>query len=271
MNKAARYALGVTLVEMIVVITITGIIAAGVAIFIRRPVEAYIESVRRAELTDKADAALRRINRDLRLALPNSVRVAAAGGAQYLEFLITSGGGRYREQLDDGGNGDVLDFTAADDSFDVLGPMPAFAGGEFIVVYNLFADPAVNTSNAYGGDNRAVYAGNAGGTITLAAPRLFPFASPARRFHVVQHAVTYECNPAAGTVRRYWNYPIALVQGTPPAGGNDALLVDGVSGCGFAYEAGVTQRSGLVSMRLQITQEGETVSLLQQTHVTNVP
>ena len=87
---------GFTLVEMIVVITITGILAAAVAVFIRRPVESYVDAARRAELTDIADGALRRITRDVRMALPNSVRITSAGNVTYLEYLQTSGGGRYR-------------------------------------------------------------------------------------------------------------------------------------------------------------------------------
>ena len=65
---------GFTLVEAIVVIVITGIIAAGVAVFIRAPVEGYVDSVARAELTDAADTALRRLSRDVNSALPNSLR-----------------------------------------------------------------------------------------------------------------------------------------------------------------------------------------------------
>ena len=66
---------GFTLIEAIMVITITGIIAAVVAIFIRQPVDAYLDTARRAALTDIADTTARRIGRDLQGALPNSVRV----------------------------------------------------------------------------------------------------------------------------------------------------------------------------------------------------
>ncbi len=68
---------GFTLIEMIVVIVITGIIAGVVAVFLKAPVQGYIDSARRAELTDIADTAIRRMARDVRTAVPNSVRVAS--------------------------------------------------------------------------------------------------------------------------------------------------------------------------------------------------
>ena len=267
---ALRPVRGVTLVEMIVVIAITGVIASAVAVFIRRPVEGYVDAVRRAELTDIADTALRRVTRDLRSALPNSIRVTSVAGVTYIEYLQTSGGARYRAELDSGGAGDTLDFTtpAGDSTFDVIGPMPAFAGGESIVVYNLAASGA--TANAYGGDNRAAWLSNTPTQITLTAPKLFPFASPAKRFHVVQYPVTYECNPGAGVLRRYWGYAIAAAQPTPPGGGSNALLATNVTGCTFTYVE-VNQRTGVVALFLQVGRDGETVSLFQEAHVNNVP
>ena len=43
---------GFTLIEMIMVIAITGVIASMLAVFIKTPVDAYLSSVRRAELTE---------------------------------------------------------------------------------------------------------------------------------------------------------------------------------------------------------------------------
>jgi MSHA biogenesis protein MshO len=265
-------ALGVTLLEMIMVIVITGIIGAAIALFIRAPVQSYVDATRRAELTDIADTALRRITRDLRTALPNSVRVDATG--RYIEYLQTSGGGRYRSEVTGTATGNALDFTVLDSQFDVIGAMPDFsaAGTKYIVIYNLNSDPAVSTSNAYGTDNREAYASDNGTTITLAASKQFPSASPGKRFHVVQHPVTYHCDPGTGVLRRYWGYPIQLTpQPTPPAGGSSALLASNVSGCGFSYTTSGTQRTGVVSLTLQISQSGETVRLFQQVHVSNVP
>src|SRR5256885_15489911 len=93
---------GVTLIEMIIVISITAIIAGAVSVFISRAVEGYADAARRAEMSDIADTALRRMTRDLRTALANSIRitcVASCGptsSAHYLEDLRSSGGGRSR-------------------------------------------------------------------------------------------------------------------------------------------------------------------------------
>lgn len=259
---------GFTLVEMIVVIAITAIIAGAVAIFIRRPVEEYVDAARRAELTDIADTALRRMTRDLRSALPNSVRVTTNGTGTYIEYLQTSGGGRYRSETDGGGLGDPLNFAAPDGSFDVIGTVPAFAGGESIVIYNLAS--IGGTANAYLGDNRAAFGSTSASGINLGAPKQFPFTSPGKRFHVVQYAVTYRCDTSTGELRRYWNYGIVDPQPAPPATANNALLATNVSSCAFTYTS-ITQRLAVVALNLQVSRSGEAVNLFQQVHVNNVP
>ena len=266
-RPAALRERGFTLTEAIIVIVITGILFAAVAIFIQSPVKGYFDTVRRADLVDIADSALQRIRRDVRLALPNSARIANSGGRTYLEFLLTSGGGRYRAD----GPGNVFVAGSSITSFDVLGPMPTFSGGESIVVFNLFADPSATSANAYAGDNRTLYSSNTATTITFAA-KTFPFDSPAHRFQVIQYPVTYECNPTGGVLRRYWGYAIASSQPTPPGGiVSQALLANNVSSCSFDYAAGASQRNAMLVMSISLLLGGETVSLFNQVHVNNVP
>ena len=259
---------GVTLIEMIVVIVLMGIVAAAVALFIRRPVEGYIDAARRAELTDIADTALRRVTRDLRTALPNSIRVSG----NFIEFLQVSGGGRFRAEPDSAGAGDILDFSSAagDNSFEVLGPMPAgIANGNLIVVYNL--GEGSGNSDAYGAGNSSAVSAVAAPIVSIGAKQ-FPLPSPGRRFQVVQHAVTYHCDLGAQQLRRYWNYTINAVQPTPPGDGSNALLASRVTACSFTYApSGPSGRTGVVSLVLQIEDGGERVRLFQQAHVSNVP
>lgn len=276
MRHLVRPAGGFTLIEMIMVIVITGILAGMVAVFIRAPVEGYVDAVRRAELTDMADVALRRIVRDVRLALPHSLRVATSGGIHYIEFIMTTSGGRYRDETDGSTGGDFLSFTDEHDTtFDVLGPLPAMAENDFIVVYNLGAPGA----DAYAGGNIARIAGIDGGTVTLAAN---PFAaqspllpSPSARFQVVPggvQAVTYACpRVVAGNLTRRWGYGFNAGQIAPPAGGTATTLAVGAT-CAVDYLSAATGRHGLLSIRLTLADaSGEAVTLFQQIHVDNAP
>lgn len=258
---------GVTLVELVTVIVVTGIIAAGVAVFIQRPVEGYIDASRRATLTDEADTALRRMTRDLRLALPNSIRVDASG--KFIEYIETNSGGRYRAERTAAGAGDPLDFTGPDTSFDVLGPSPAT--GSHIVVYNLYNTGSI--LNAYSGDNRAVLT-SAGSSVVFPS-KLFPESSPGRRFHIVSGPVTYGCT--GGQLRRYSGYAYNEPQVAPPAGGSSAVLAGNVGDCSFSYADGsLNERTGTVSIGLQIKSiavggHEEQVRMFQQVQVGNSP
>lgn len=266
---------GVTLIELVVVIAITSIIAATVALFIRRPVEGYADAARRAALTDEADTALRRMTRDLRLALPNSVRVDGSG--KFVEFIATTGGGRYRAEVDNVGGGNILDFSAAVADFDVIGPVPALVAGNHIVVYNLYNTGT--TSNAYFGDNRASFSSLAAPTITIAPVIALPFPepSPAKRFHVVSGPVTYGCS--GGQLIRYSGYAYNTAQVAPPAGGSSAVLAGNVDvgECQFVYTTGaLTERIATVSIILQINSVSaggglERVRMFQQAQVSNAP
>jgi MSHA biogenesis protein MshO len=288
---------GVTLVELVVVMTLLGIIAAVAAVALRDPVRAYADSNRRAELTDMADTALRRMARDIRLALPNSVRVSGTN----LELLLTKTGGRYREQQNGAGQGNVLDFALPDTQFDTLGTMsniPApIANGDILGVYNLYADPGITSANAYtfgSGNcsaadspncNTTAISGTSAGALPNEtrirfAARQFPHASPGNRFHVVQGPVTYECAPgprdaqgnATGTLKRISGYTIALNQPTGAGFGTSALLAGNVAGCDITYNPLVlTQSLGLVSISLTLTRGGESVRLYHEVHVTNIP
>jgi MSHA biogenesis protein MshO len=265
-----RSAEGFSLIELTVVIAVAGIVAAAVALFITRPIEGYLGTVRRAELADAADTAARRMARELRAAVPNSVRVNGAGTA--VELLLARSGGRYRAEPTGSGAGDVLDFASAtDNSFDVAGPAVEAASGDQIVVYNL----GIPGADAYAGDTRRAYAGAAGSVTNIAfapAGAPYPFASPASRFQVAEGPVSYVCDLAAGTLRRYAGYPIVAAQAVPPAGGGGALLAEDVTACRITYDPVViAQRAGLVTVELTLSRDGEQATLYHAVHVGNVP
>ena len=58
-----------------------------------RPLEGFVAQSRRAELVDIGTGALERMSRDIRMAVPGSLRVSADG--QALELLLIHSAGRY--------------------------------------------------------------------------------------------------------------------------------------------------------------------------------
>lgn len=280
-----------TLVEMVVVIVITGIVAGMVAVFIRLPVQGYADSVARAELADLADTASRRIARDLRLALPNSVRIG--GNGRYLELLLTNAGGRYLSDSDPAGLGDILSFDASvavanPNNFSIVGNPPTgrqvILPGNFIVVYNLgpdFAPADAYTCPAGGACNRATVTAVNGRVVTLNGNpfRLQnpPMPSPTNRFQVVTTPVTYFCN--GGRLMRYANYTIQSAQPVdttidPLKSGSVALLATQVASCTFSFNTLANVQRGLVGVTLVLggTSAGAgQVTLVQQVQVNNAP
>jgi MSHA biogenesis protein MshO len=274
-----KFQRGFTLVELIMVIVIMGIVSGMVAVFMKSPIDAYVASARRAAMTDVADTALRRIARDIRKALPNSVH---APTNQCMEFIPTKTGGRYRAAVDSAGNGDILDFTVADTSFDMLGANStltdqAIAGGDIIAVYNL----GVGMNDAYLGDDTAtvktVSSGNPA-NITLVSGKQFPLASASNRFHVIpanEKVVAFVCS--GGNIYRTANTSM-----TKTADGSScstsgsstmtvAILASNVGSCSFVYGGSDLQRNGLVQLSLQLTNSGESVNLYDEIHVDNTP
>lgn len=292
---------GFTLVEMIMVITITGIIGGMVAMFIRAPVQGYVDSARRAEMTDIADTALRRLGRDLRTAVPNSVRVPNPASSAYIEFLPTEDGGRYRARPAGGaggcdavaGNtlGDALNFDEADSCFEVIGTgIPLFRGADDEHSDQIIIGSTQSEGNlpyiATAAGVRRPYTGTTGTQTAISIAQVqFPVSAEleGRRFEVVpgeQQAVTYAClnldtdanGDGTGTLTRFWSYGFNDTQAAPAAlaAPSSAILVDTVSECSFVYDTS-NQRNSLVAVTLTITRGNESVRLYHEIHVNNIP
>lgn len=285
---------GFTLVEMIMVIVITGIIGGMVAVFLKAPIQQYIDVARRAELTDIADTAMRRMARDVRIAAPNSVRIAGCGGTPCVEFLPTKDGGRYRAS----DPGDTLDFNGVDTTFDIIGTANV-AVGDYVVVGSTQSDGSIAYNAEASGGLRSVNAvSGVAPTVTgVTLDSGLPWTSElsTQRFVVVdnaQQAVTYACiAPGGGACAiaggngtcqlvRYSNYGINQSQNlSPPATAipDPPVLADKVSVCQFEYEIPaspptvVFPRFGLLAVRLTLTSSDESVSLYNEIHVNNAP
>jgi MSHA biogenesis protein MshO len=272
-SASTHHQRGFTMIKLVMVIVILGVIGGMVAVFMKSPIDAYFASARRAALTDVADTAVRRMARDLRKALPNSVRLCPAG-INGVMFIPTKTGGRYRTVDATSGDGSALNFAAADTSFNMLGSNNALplnqriVQGDVIAVYNL--GPGI--VDAYNQDNTSrVSAAPVDGAETQISidSKLFPLASGSNRFHVIPAAekvVSYVCT--GGQLRRTAS---TTFDSTCPATG--AVLADQVGSCSFVYNGSDLQRNALVQITLQFTDSssGESVSLYHEVHVDNTP
>ena len=298
---------GFTLVEMIVAMAITAIIAAGVSLFLRVPVQEYQDAQRRSDITDVADTAFARMKSDLQTALPNSVRVKSVvvglNTVYYLEFLQMRTSGRYRQlaplpQTASSANTcpdtnanllsdeNVLTFGVAETCFTSLGTLDKFASiapnSDSVVVYNL--GPGNANADAYstlGTNNRSLITAVAAGVggenvIQIQAHTFSPILSESSgRFQVITGPVTYVCDPGAGTLTRVSAYAISTAQQTPPAG-TSVRLAQGIAanGCSITYDQNVINQSvGIVSIRLSFsdTTSATSVSLFEEIQVSNAP
>lgn len=271
-----RTSSGFTLVELIVVLVISGILASISTDFITMPTKAYIDLSRRAILVDTAELALRRMQRDIRQALPNSIRIT--GGGSTIEMLHSIDGGRYRYKKAADGSGDVLEENTADSSFDVIGTLNNFSAvdtaNDQLVIYNIGA----GLGNAYrsGSNNRTTLNNASSATRMHFSSKKFPWYSPQQRFFIIDTPVTYRCDtsPAAPrdrTLRRYDQYAITQAQQNPPPG-TGKIQANYLSACSFSYQQGTASRAGLVTVELMLTDDsGESVRLLHQIHVDNLP
>lgn len=289
MRREARSrarARGVSLVELIVAMVLLAIIA-GVAVFFLLPIRQATDVTVRAELTDTADNALQRIGRELRLALPNSIRVSG----QNVEFLPVVVGGRYRAEgygsgapilptCPGGADDDRLAFGTADACFKTIGALagPVAIGhrlvlnnyGENFPGQDAYEDPNPNQNwriltDAASGDGRIEF-NSATFDRTL-------HDSPGRRYYVVSDPVTFSCG-MPGELRRHSAYPIQQTQPTFVGGGD--LLAGNVSRCVFEYQPNVAPAIGLLTLRLALSKPlsgggVETIELVHAIHVRNVP
>lgn len=290
---------GFTLIEMIITMTVTAILAGVVAQVIIGPVRSYFDSARRAALTDAADLVLRRMTRELRQGVPNSLRISdsagnvgvCSSGTCFIEYIATSGGGAFTTGTGFFGGSTTCAVTPANCQLTVTSPMPsnpaitAGASGDYIVINNTNNNTA-SQYNAYAcasltNCNYARVSSLVGSTLTLAAGstgyNVFGFPGPSTsRFQVVPNAtkaVTYACPiSTSGTVSRYWNYGFNSAAATAaPGGGSSAVMVMNAK-CSVSYPAS-SQVFGVLIISLTLTDSsgGESVTLMREIHVDNTP
>jgi MSHA biogenesis protein MshO len=278
---------GFTLVELIVVIVVMAIIGTTLAIFIKPSMDAFIDVRNRADLADQADTSLRRMLRDVRHAVPNSLRVST--NSQCFELVPAVSGGRYRMGPSAAANPGAayVDTSQPTASFDTLSELSSLpAQNDWVIINNQHGN------DVYDGLNRTQITAvatpdSAHGhlRLTVNAMQVSPGYNGGR-FQIVKNneqSVVYICSGADNGVNGNGNGKGALyrlVRNFTPAHPNicpsttgAVLLATNVQSCTFVYDPnqGATQQSGFLWMELLMTRNNESAKLAVGAHVMNVP
>lgn len=287
---------GFSLVELVVVIVITAIMGTTISVFLGPSIDSFVNVRNRADLADQADTSLRRMLRDVRHAVPNSLRIPATN---CFELVPAAAGGRYRMGPDvsnDSGSGCApsgtcaayVDTTQPSTAFDTLSQLSTTpVAGDFIVINNQ------NGNDVYDGVNRsAITSVGAAPAATQGHLRVNINALQVSagynggRFQVVRNSeqsVFYICSGADGTVdangdgkgtlyRLVRTFTAAYPASCPSTAGA-VVLAKNVRSCAFVYDPnqGATLQSGFLWMELALARNNETANLAVGAHVMNVP
>jgi MSHA biogenesis protein MshO len=253
---------GFTLVELVTVMIVMGILAIGTVRFISDASLGFASTITRTELAGDAGFAIEKISRELRSALPGSVRTNA-GCVEFIPIV------------------DASTYTSL--------PLASAAAGFTAVPFDP-APTATGLRAAVNPDNSSYQLGTASVvspqvllsapdannevTVSFAAAHRFPAESASNRFFLVATPVSFCVSGAQ--LWRYSNYGFNSLQPGPaalPAGLPDRVLIaDRVSAVTpFAVNSATLTRSAVVEMDMVFARGDDEVAMQHLVQVRNVP
>lgn len=272
LRKKRHRAAGFTLIEMVAVIVVLGIVTAGFIDFLGLGTKVYVDAVGREQVVSQTRYMMERATREVREALPNSVRVATVGNVQCIEFVPISASSTYINI--------AVAPEAPNSSVKLVMHDVAGIDADKIVVYPLSSfdvygsDPATATTGNIFKLAAVPGNGSAAQTVNLLNSVRFDADSPTGRYFLVKNAVAYCADSNSGTIRRYGNYwPPLAGQQVPPQNATGVLMAENLkSGSApFDYASATLVTNAVVQMTFDVVRNGEEVNFHHEVHLINVP
>ena len=272
---------GFTLIELVTVIIVLGVVSVGISGFIRTGVQIYTNVTERDQLLGDSRFVVERINRELRMAIPNSARVAANGSIQCIEFVPSKWVSFYTSLSvlpDVTTTANIVAFADNTAGFEL-------DANDFAVVYPTSNDDVYDLSNnkrkaisactddGDAGAGDCSTADDSGGTAELTLSGAFADHSPASRLYIARKAVSY-CAHSNGDVFRIENSidtnQIVYSSGTLMAESLSNNFTNADELPFRVYDATLT-RNSLVHILLAFERNEEIINYSSEVHIPNVP
>ncbi len=283
---------GFTLIELILVIVILGVMSAGIGGFITLTTQTYINVTERDEIVASARFSIERLNRELRNAVPNSVRVNGKAGStpgndmQCLEFVPIVASTVYTDipvnpepkssvlSVIEFADVDDNDYQCSSNCTDRLIVYP-------LISDDIFANQQDDTGKAFAFDSVTPTAVDGEWTIGLESILGVKFDddSPTNRLYIFNTPVSYCVSDTI--ITRYQNYGFYLSQPLPPNDANtqsslmaESLVevdLDNTATLPFAMSEATLLRNALVTIQLSFTRDDEDYVFNNEVHIHNVP
>lgn len=276
LKLASKSQRGFTLVELIIVIVLLGIMATGVTSFISLSTQTYINVADRDELIASARFAVERLNRELRNAVPNSVRVKNQSGFNCIEFVPTIASTVYVDipVAPEGPKTtlSVIPFQGKDgNDYQCTGSC-----NDVVIVYpvydnEVYSDPTDNFGKMFGLKSVTQTSATLW-TLTLdhIAGDLFDADSPTKRIYIAKSPVTY-CT-FSNSLYRFDNYTIDNgVYIYPPL--LPVLMAENITvvDIPFVVQNSTLQRNAQIQVKIHFLLNDENIVFNNDIHLTNTP
>lgn len=267
-------AAGFTLIEMVTVILILGIIIVGISSFVIFGTRIFVESSAVDQVLSQSRFGIERMTRDIRRAVPNSMRVLTAtdGSYQCLELLPISSSTSYLEA--------PFVPQIAQNTITAIKSIRPINAAQSVLIYPLTASEVYNPQGLTAKRFLVQSVAESGDllTITLTQSVRFTEASPLKRLYLADNPLSYCFINTANNVelRLYQNYGYKVNQPSPTVMGNGVLMAQNITNTLAVNPAVILTPSTLVTNAIVHLQplfsvNGETFQYQHQVQVMNVP
>lgn len=262
---------GFTLIEMIAVIVILSILAAMGGAFVVESTKSYQSSQTRTRLVNTGRQAIERMSRQLRIALPYSVRLTNSN--QCIEFMPIAGGGSYlgienvATGIFSGFLPDVLNGSAGLAILKVSPHNVDFGTAQFVSVGAMAANEVYGVNPG----SRAVLSARTSTQLTLSAAIIWQRNSINKRFYLLNSPQAF-C--VVNNELRFYENQDATAVADPEVnlGSTFSLLADNVTATTpFSLTAGSENRNTIVQFNIAFVHKAESVSFTHSVMIRNVP